>query len=86
MVVYNACSVSSGVLVCTQPSRFEMRCTWISTQMFLSLLKARIITRLAVFRPTPGSVIISSSVRGTRPLNLLTIIFAASFTNTALLR
>ncbi len=63
-----------------------MRCTWMSTQMFSSLLNARIITRFAVLRPTPGSVIISSSVDGTLPPNLVTIILAASFTNTALLR
>ncbi len=63
-----------------------MRCTWMSTQMFSWLLNARIITRFAVFRPTPGRVIISSSVVGTLPPNFDTIILAASRTNTALLR
>src|SRR5439155_16197156 len=53
---YNACYVSSGVLVLTQPRRLEIRCTCVSTQMFLTLLKERINTRFAVLRPTPGSI------------------------------
>ena len=57
-----------------------------STQMFLLLRNARIMTRFAVFLPTPGSVINSSSVRGTWPPNFSTIMRLASFTNTALLR
>ena len=44
-----------------------MRCTCVSTQMFCRLLNARISTRLAVLRPTPGSVTSSSIVAGTRP-------------------
>ena len=37
---YSACSVSSGVLVRTQPSRFAIRWTWVSTQMFcLALIR-----------------------------------------------
>ena len=51
------------------PSRFEMRCTCVSTQMLRRLLKPRISTRLAVLRPTPGSVSSSSIVPGTRPPN-----------------
>ena len=41
-----------------------MRCTCVSTQMFCRLLNARISTRFAVFRPTPGSVSSSSIVDG----------------------
>ncbi|OLD13173.1 MAG: hypothetical protein AUJ01_15500 [Acidobacteria bacterium 13_1_40CM_3_65_5] len=44
-----------------------MRCTCVSTQMFFRLLKDRISTRFAVFRPTPGSASSSSIVPGTRP-------------------
>src|SRR4029079_15346225 len=46
--LYSACSVSSGCAVRTHPIRVEMRCTWVSTQMLLPLLNARIITRFAV--------------------------------------
>ena len=53
-----------GVRVRTQPRRFEMRCTCVSTQMFRWLLNARISTRLAVLRPTPGSDVSSSIVDG----------------------
>src|SRR5207253_5641101 len=44
---YSACSVSSGVRVATQPSRFEIRWTCVSTQMFCRLLNDRISTRFA---------------------------------------
>ena len=47
-----------------------MRCTCVSTQMFRRLLKPRIITRLPVLRPTPGSITSSSSVDGTRHVSL----------------
>ena len=57
-------------VVRTQPSRFEIRCTCVSTQMFCALLNARISTRFAVFRPTPGSATSSSIVDGTRPPNV----------------
>ncbi len=86
IVAYSACSVSSGVRVRTQPRRLAMRCTWMSTQMLRLLRNARISTRFAVLRPTPGSVINSSSVDGTRPPNFSTSALLVSFTNTALLR
>src|SRR5215471_4950671 len=82
--LYRACSVSSGVVVFTHPSRFEIRCTCVSTQIFFTLLNARISTRLAVFLPTPGNVSRFSIVSGTRPLNLSTRIRQVSFTCFAL--
>ena len=83
---YSACSVSSGSVVFTQPSRFEMRCTCVSTQMFCRLLKPRISTRFAVLRPTPGSITSSSIVDGTLPPNRETSISQHAFTYRALLR
>ena len=47
--------VSSGVRVCTYPRRFDIRCTWMSTQM-PGPPKARLTTRLADFLPTPLKV------------------------------
>ena len=67
VALYNACSVSSGVFVFTQPSRFAMRWTCVSTQMFFWLSYARIRTRFAVFRPTPGSVRSYYIVEGVLP-------------------
>jgi hypothetical protein len=61
-----------------------MRCTWVSTQMLSPLQCARINTRFAVFRPTPGSVNNSAMVDGTRPPNRDTICLHASITCTAL--
>ena len=52
---------------CTHPSRFAMRWTWVSTQMLSGLRWATIITRFAVFLPTPGNVSSSSIVAGTLP-------------------
>jgi len=83
---YSACSVSSGDLVFTHPRRFEIRWTCVSTQMFFWLLNDRISTRLAVFRPTPGSVNNSSIVPGTRPPNFSTRRRHVSFTCFALWR
>src|SRR5512137_760613 len=62
----SACSVSAGVLVFTYPSRFDILCTWTSTQM-PAPPKARLTTRFAVFRPTPGRVNNSSIESGTFP-------------------
>ncbi len=53
---------ASGVFVRTQPRRFAMRCTCVSTQMLSRLACDRISTRFAVLRPTPGSVRRSSIV------------------------
>ena len=62
----SAASVSSGVRVRTTPSRFAIRCTWVSTGI-PGNPKPKTSTQLAVFGPTPGSVVRASSVRGTSP-------------------
>jgi len=57
-------SVSSGVFVDTNPHRFVILCTWVSTQM-PGLPKPMVTTRLAVFLPTPFSFRSSSISSGT---------------------
>ena len=52
-----------------------MRCTCTSTQI-PGLLNARLVTRFAVFLPTPGRVVSSSIVPGSFELNFSTRIFA----------
>src|SRR5438094_9784112 len=84
--LYTARSVSSGVRVRTHPSRFEMRCTCVSTQIFLRLLNDRISTRLAVLRPTPGKVSSSAMVDGTQPAKRSTSIRQVFLTYLALWR
>jgi hypothetical protein len=63
-----------------------MRCTWVSTQMLSRLENARIKTRFAVLRPTPGSVSNSSIVPGTRPLKRSISMRHVSLTCRALFR
>ncbi|MFZ0698818.1 MAG: hypothetical protein WAN74_01290 [Thermoplasmata archaeon] len=58
------CSVSSGVRVRTIPSRLAMRWTCVSTGI-AGIPYPNTRTQLAVFGPTPGSEVSSSSVRGT---------------------
>ena len=62
----SAASVSSGLLVRTQPSRFAMRWTCVSTQI-PGLPNPSVTVRFAVFLPTPGSSRSASIVEGTRP-------------------
>src|SRR5687767_12454144 len=83
---YRACSVSSGSMVLTHPRRLEMRWTWVSTQIFRGLLNARISTRFAVLRPTPGNMSSSSIASGTVPPKRETSISQQAFTYLALYR
>ena len=62
----SALSVFSGVGAATSPSRLEMRCTWVSTQI-AGIPKPSPSTRLAVLRPTPGSSRSAASDGGTSP-------------------
>src|SRR4051812_37974143 len=84
VAAYSARSVSSGVFVFTHPSRFEMRWTCVSTQMFCRLRNDRMSTRFAVFRPTPGNRRSSSIVLGTLPSNRSSSSLHVAFTCLAL--
>ena len=60
--------------------------TWVSTTMPTAVLNALPRTTLAVLRPTPGSAVSSSIVRGTSPPCFSMIAFDAAITAFALLR
>src|SRR5690606_39125446 len=57
-------SVLSGVFVCTYPQRLQMRWTCVSTQI-PGFRCPSVMTRFAVFRPTPLKVSNSSILQGT---------------------
>ena len=80
-----ACSVSSGVFVSTSPSRFDMRCTCMSTGI-AGFSNAYTSTQLAVLRPTPGIPTSLSMSSGTTPPYSESTIFATSTILLALTR
>ncbi len=73
-----SCSIFTASSLVVMPSRWDSRMTWVSTTTPLGMPKAVPRTTLAVLRATPGSDNSSSSVRGTSPPNLSTIILAAA--------
>ena len=83
-----SCSVLSGSFSCVlglSASLWAMRFTCVSTAMPSTMPKLTLSTMLAVFLPTPGSLVSSSIVWGTSPPNSLAIICAASTACLALL-
>lgn len=60
--------VSSGVLLLTHPSRFVIRCTWVSTPIPVTSPQAVFIQRCAILGPTPGSLHKLATVFGMSPL------------------
>ena len=61
-----SCSISTGSVCFVQPSRWLMRCTWVSTTTPSGVPNATPSTTLAVLRPTPGSLT-SSAERSRNP-------------------
>ena len=69
-----------------RPKRPEMRIQWVSATTTPGALWISPRTRLAVLRPTPGSLSSSSMVAGTRPPYCSTSIRAAATISRALAR
>jgi len=77
-------SIFTGSVWVVKPRRVVTRLTWVSTVM-PGMSKDWPRTTLAVFRPTPGREVRSSSVRGTRFLNFLSRMLAVFLMLLALL-
>jgi len=78
-------SVFSGERVRTTPSRFEIRCTWVSTGI-AGMPYPNTSTQFAVFAPTHGSEVSSSNRCGTDPPNRVRISLAHARIARALVR